>query len=196
METREKARGAAVFAVTLIAVALVVAGCGGGSSGSEATAATTAGSSTAGDATAQFLKPGETNPTVEFGKEASAALREEASKVVSKSLKAREAAAFETQCQTLSLKAIHTVPGGNNRKVCPAALKKLATPLSKSTKARKDTLSGPIAAMRVKEGEGYALWHGSDGKDYSVQLEKEGGSWKVASILTTELSSTATPPGE
>jgi hypothetical protein len=196
METREKARGAAVFAATLIAVALVAAGCGGGSSGSEATAATTAGSSTARDATAQFLKPGETNPTVEFGKEASAALREEVSRVVAKSLKARESAAFETQCQTLSIKAIHVVPGGNNRSVCPAALKKFATPLSETVKARKDTLSGSIDAMRVKGDKAFALWHGNDRNDYSMPLEKEGGSWKVASILTTELSSTATPPGE
>jgi hypothetical protein len=189
MKTRERARGAAIFAVMLIVAALVAAGCGGGSSGSAATAAKTetTASSTTGDAKAQFLKPGETNPTVEFGKEAPAAEREEASAVVAKSLKAREAAAFEIQCRTLSVKAIHEVPGGKNRSVCPAALRKLATPLSETVKARKDTLSGPIDAMRVKSKEGFALWHGNDGKDYSVPLEEENGTWKVASILTTEI---------
>jgi hypothetical protein len=193
MKTREKARGAAIFAVMLIVAALVATGCGGGSSGSAATAATaartgtTTTSSTTGDAKAQFLKPGETNPTVEFGKEAPAGEREEASKVVAMSLKAREAAAFESQCRTLSVKAIQAVPGGKNRSICPAALKKLATPLSETVKARKDTLSGPIDAMRVKSKEGFALWHGNDGKDYSVPLEEENGTWKVASILTAEI---------
>lgn len=196
MKTRDNRRVAGIVAALLIAITITASGCGGGSSpDSAATAATTSSSSpsSSGNASSQFLKPGEKNATVEFGKEAPATMREEVSRLVSKSLKAREAAAFQTQCETLSLKAVHAVPGGNNRKVCPAALKKLATPLSKSEKARKDTLAGPIAALRVEGNEAYALWHGSDGKDYSLRLEKEGGSWRVASILTTDLELTAVP---
>ena len=66
-------------------------------------------------------------------------------------------------------------------------MKKLASPLSRTKEARKDTLTGSITALRVKGGQGYALYHGNDGTDYAVPLEKEGGTWKVSSIETKEL---------
>jgi hypothetical protein len=203
MGTGKRAQVAAYLGVLLIVVAVVATGCGGGSSAdSAATAATNArpqktsseeptstGGSTSpsGNPSSEFLKPGEKNPAVEFGKEAPDALREQVSRVVAKSLKAREKADFKTQCTTLTIEAIKQVPGADTRDGCPAGLKQLATPLSETVKARKDTLTGPIDVMRVKGKKGYALWHGNDGKDYVVPLEKEGSYWRLPSILTSEV---------
>jgi hypothetical protein len=109
--------------------------------------------------------------------------------VVVKSLKARQAADFKTQCETLSKKGIEEIPNAKGEQDCPAALKKLAEPLSSTKEAREDTLAGSIATFRVKGGRGCALYHGSDGNDHAVPLEKEDGAWKLSSIVTTELES-------
>jgi len=73
------------------------------------------------------------------------------------------------------------------RSKCPKELKKLAEPLSGSKQIRADTLTGEIAALRVKGTQAYALYHGNDGNDYAVPMEMEGGSWKVGAIIPTEL---------
>jgi hypothetical protein len=173
----------------IVVAALLVAGCGGGSSSSSSSSAsssaTTASDSSGGaEPSKQFLKPKGNNKIAEFGSEASVEERETASKVVEESLKAREDADFATQCETLSLKGIKEIPGTKTRAECPKALKSFAEPLSETKKARKDTLSGPIDAMRVKGEKGYALYHGTDKKNYAVPLEEEDGAWKVASVIT------------
>jgi ABC-type phosphate transport system substrate-binding protein len=168
------------FLLAALTLVLIVAGCGGGSSSSS-------GSSPEAEPSAQFLRKKGSNTIAEFGKEAAAAEREEANVVVTKSLKARQAADFKTQCETLSIGGIKGIPGAENRKGCPAALKTTATPLSASKEARTDTLDGPIVALRVKGKDGYALYHGNDGQDYAVPLEKENGAWMVGSVNTTEI---------
>ena len=190
MGTKGRALRPALLLLSILGLVVLIAGCGNSSSPNSAATAATTGSTTAaedsGEPSAQFVKPGEPDQMVEFGHEASASEREVASKVVEKSLKARAAADFATQCQTLSLKGIKQVPGGSSRKDCPKVLREFASPLSETAKARKNTLDGPIDAMRVKGKKGYALYHGNDGKNYAVPVEKEG-TWKVASVLTTEI---------
>ena len=66
-------------------------------------------------------------------------------------------------------------------------LKKIGEPLANTKEFRANTLSGEIAAFRVKGDEGYALYHGNDGKDYAVQLEREDGTWKLTSLANTEI---------
>jgi hypothetical protein len=178
--------------LALLALALLIAGCGGGSSSSSSSSSpgssTSSSESSSGpEPSAQFQKHKNDKAIVKFGEEASAEEREAASAVVVESLKAREAADFKTQCDTLNMKGIKTVPKATNHSDCPAELKKLASPLSRTKEVRKDTLSGSIDALRVKGEEGYALYHGNDGKDYAVPLEKEGGTWKLSSVETKEL---------
>lgn len=79
-----------------------------------------------------------------------------------------------------------------NASECKLALEKLAKPLSGSKAFRVDTLTGEIAALRVKGNEGFALYHGNDGNDYEMPMEKEAGRWRVASIATLELPKTST----
>lgn len=168
-----------------LCLCLIVAGCGGGSSSS--TQASEEHGSGA-EPSAQFFKPGgDNNKIVKFGHEAPPKEREEANEVVEESLKARAAADFAHQCETLNMIGIAEIPRAKGRQDCPAALKKYAEPLSLSKKVRKDTLSGRIAAMRVKGNEGYVLYHGNTGKDYALPIGKEDGSWKVSSLFTIEL---------
>jgi hypothetical protein len=117
--------------------------------------------------------------------------REAANEVVVESLEARQAADFATQCETLDLKLVAELTGskkgGDPQGECAKVLKKIAEPLSRTKKFRTDTLSDEIAVLRVKGDEGYALYHGNNGKNYAVQLLKEDGSWKLTSLANTEI---------
>lgn len=195
---------AALLAAALLT--MVAAGCGGGSSSS---ADTTAAKETNSKETA----PKETNskeapsngsqpePSAEFadnsplgklakyGREASPAEREAASHVIEKSLKAREAGDWETQCSTLTKRLVEqleesaTLVGAEPG--CAKALEAQAIPVPKSALA--NTMSGPIDALRVKEDTAYAFYHGTEGKDYILPLLEQGGEWKLASIKEEEL---------
>jgi hypothetical protein len=182
-------RGLLASLTAIAAVALLI-GCGGG--GSSTDPATTVATSSV-EASNAFLKPGSTtNELVEFGKEGSKAEREAASAVLSRNLQAREKADFATQCATLSAQAVESVAVGKKGaaadKACPAKLKALALPLSRTRPFRADPLAGEIDALRVQGVEAQALFHGSDGKDYAMPMSKEGVSWAVGSIMTTELN--------
>ncbi len=125
-----------------------------------------------------------------FGKESDEAERSAASAVLSESLEARQAADFAAQCATLGKRGMKAVfgPGGKvEPSECAATLERLAKPLSKSNGVRTDTLSGEIDALRVKGEQAFALYHGNDGNDYAMPMEKEGGRWKVGSLITIEL---------
>jgi hypothetical protein len=167
----------------LICLGLLAGGCGGGS----ASSATESSSSANGEASAAFIKKGHVNAIPKFGQEASEEEREAVNAIVVENLKARAAADFAAQCKTLGAKGMAEVPGAKNQQTCAKALKKFAEPLSGTEKARENTLKGSIAALRVKGDKGWALYHGNNGKDYALPLEKEGGTWKVSSVLTTEL---------
>jgi hypothetical protein len=173
--------------IALAAVAgLLLVGCGarGSSSATEGSA---------GEPSKQFqdletLKGKE--PIATFGKESGDAEREAASAVLAKNLTAREKANFATQCETLGKRGLESVFGkgqGTERSKCQKELKKLAEPLSGTKQLRADTLSGEIAALRIKGKQAYALYHGNDGKDYAWPMEMEGGSWRVGAIVPTEL---------
>jgi hypothetical protein len=167
--------------VASICLFSVVSGCGGGSSSTQGSAETAG-----AEPSTQFLKPhSKYKNLVKFGHEASAEVREEAGAVVAESLEARAAADFNAQCATLSMKVIAKLPDAKTRRDCAAALKEVAEPLPSTKEYREDTLSGSITAMRVKGDLGYVLYHGSDGKDYIVPMEKEAGTWKVGSLTNT-----------
>jgi hypothetical protein len=173
-------------------VVVLVAGCGGSDSTSSSVKATPEPSS-------EFLGPTGKNRLVEFGAEASAPEREVAGAVLDQSFQARAAADFAAQCTTLSAKEIAKVVGsekGASAAQCVEKLEELAKPLASSEAARKDRLGGSIAAMRVKGNRGYALFHGTDGKDWVMPLEKEGPVWKVAAIEEEELPSKKTKAGK
>jgi enoyl-[acyl-carrier-protein] reductase (NADH) len=169
---------------------VALAGCGSGGSSSSASKGEATQTPTG---TKSFPKDKESKKYVAFGEEASSAEREAASAVLTENLEARQTANFAGQCGSLGKAGLESVLGpvkemGKAKAECPSSLKTLAEPLSNSKELRANTLSGPIAALRVKGAKGYALYHGNDGNDYAMPMEKEGGKWLVGSILTTELS--------
>jgi hypothetical protein len=172
MGFKERVAGVLIAVVALLAVA---PGCGGST-----------------EASAEFLGPKGKNSTAEFGEEASDAEREAASQVLEENLKARAAGAWALQCASLSERAITEFEKEASvfgEQGCKKSVEVLArAPHANKTKAiRANTLTGPIDALRVKGDEGYALYHGTKGKDYAMKMEKEDGKWKVGSLITTTL---------
>jgi hypothetical protein len=189
-----------LFRVVLIIGALtagLLAGCGGGSGSSTTDSSSSAGSgstsesSTATDSTAdsgeseasaEFIRPGKKNKEVEFGQEADVAEREAASAVLEENLQARASGDWEGQCSSLTAEAVKVVEESAAKKGCAESLEALAQPISKSKAVRADTMTEPVAALRVKGDKAFALYHGAKGRDYAISLTKEGGEWKVATI--------------
>lgn len=180
--------------MSLIPVAVaVLAGCGGGSSSTEGsasnsaptTASTTSQSEPSGaEPSAEFVGKGKNGTLAKVGTEADASEREAASHVLEESLAARASGDWEAQCATLAAFVIKQVEkaaailgasGG-----CAAALEAESAPTPPSALA--STMSGPLAALRVKGKRGFAFYHGAKGKDYVMPMTKEGAEWKVASL--------------
>lgn len=176
----------------LLVLSALSAGCGSSSSTSSGSADSTAENASA-EGISAFLKPGSpTNKLVRFGSEAPAKEREAAAVALAETLEAREEGDFEKQCETSSLLVAKSITssktGAGAEKNCPRELRELAVPLNKTKPFRVDTFDGEIVALRVKGKKAEALYHGNDGKDYAMPMSKEGDSWKVAALLTTELN--------
>jgi hypothetical protein len=177
----------------LVAV-LLLAGCGGGSS---STSSSSAPAST--EASKEFNDPqGVKEPITTFGKEAGEAERGAASSALAESLTARQEADFAKQCATLGKRGLESVFGEGKKAPdpanCKAELEKVAQPLSSTKEVRKDTLEGEIAALRIEGDQAFALYHGSDGKDWAMPMEEEKGSWRVGGILAIELPTKKSKP--
>ncbi|MGH2938702.1 MAG: hypothetical protein ACRDPE_11355 [Solirubrobacterales bacterium] len=175
------------IAAALIGALVLLTGCGG-SSGS------TLGSSARSQPSAEFLGPDSKDNVqiVGFGAEAPSGERDAASAVLALNLNAREAADFAAQCATLSQRVVIEIENPASKETlsddCATGLERLARPLSSTKNVRKNRLRAAIAALRIKGDKGYALFHGNDGRNYAMLMEKEGGQWKVGSLLTKELS--------
>jgi hypothetical protein len=174
-------------ALALLVIAL--SGCGGGSSGTTEAAKTESHLYPwIKGPTREFLEPGGDNVVQTFGREGTKAEREHASRVIEAWMRARAVQDWKKDCSYFS-KAYDTnitddAHGVTNGKVknCPQAL---AYFKHEASGDYVNNLSGPIDSLRVgvfKEqlNQGWAQYHGNDGKDWIVPLEKEGGRWKVA----------------
>jgi hypothetical protein len=180
---------------TLLILVLLggVAGCGGGASTSTEVAETVDEEREypwVTGAAREFLVPGGDNLVQTFGEEASAAEREEASKVVHAWMKARVAEDWVTDCRHLSRKYKKALVWGDayqvsegKVKTCPQALAYFGDAASGDSG---ETLTGPIDSLRIRgpedtetEWEAWAQWHGPT-KDWVLPLEREGSTWKVA----------------
>jgi hypothetical protein len=176
----------------LVAVALALVGCGGGSNSPTSDPPSgIPGGQVSGEPSAGFVVPNGNNEVAEFGHEAGSAVRQAASKVLAQNLKARQAANFALQCSSLTIAAMREITARVTTEMaqhyCPSDLKEKALPLSASKGTREDTLTGSIAALRREGKRAFALYHGSDGNNYAMLMEREAGAWKVGSIVTIEL---------
>ena len=182
--------------IALALVAVAALGCGGGDS-------TTASDTVAGKPrlypwlkgpTREFLVPaGGDNVVQTFGREATAEERAAATAVVSAWLKARAAKDWKRDCSYFS-RAYAKLLTVDAHGVTDGKVKSCAEALAyfkgNASGNYVNNLGGSIDSLRVGKGQGvsgefpvfigYAQYHGTDGKDWVVPLELEGGEWKIA----------------
>lgn len=159
-----------------VMAAASMAGCGAGNSAAE-------GPGPSARPTQEFIIPGGDNTIQYFGREGSEAERAEASDVVQAWDRTRAGRDWQGDCrylsrsytQTVVLDARHTSKGKATN--CVQALAFFGSVASGSSEP---TTTGPIDSLRVSHGTGYAQYHGRNGVDWIVPLEKEHDRWKVA----------------
>lgn len=175
-------------ACALALLAVVLAGCGSSSS------STTEAAKTESELypwlkgpTRQFLVPGGDNAVQTFGKEGTKAERAQASETIALWMKARAVQDWKKDCSYFGhgyrreiTKDAHGVTHGKVKN-CPQAL---AYFKHEASGDYVNNLDGPIDSLRVGifKGQlnmGWAQYHGNDGKDWIIPVEKEGGRWKV-----------------
>jgi hypothetical protein len=182
------------LSIVTAALAAAALGCGGGNS---ATADTAPGKPRLypwlKGPSREFLVPHGDNVVQTFGREGTAEERAEATALVAGWLRARAARDWKKDCSYFSrgyvgviTKDAHGVTGGRV-KSCPEALAYFKQAASGDYV---DTLRGStVASLRVGKGSagegesaylGYAQYHGNDGRDWIVPLERENGEWKIA----------------
>ena len=163
-----------------------VAGCGGDqeTDGSEADAQQERLYPFLKGPTREFLVPEGDNAVQTYGREATKAEREQASRVIEAWMRARAAKDFEKDCSYMSRAYRHNLVQedafhvSNGRVTnCPEALAYFGPEASGDFV---NTMKEPIASLRVAEGHGFAQYHGNDGRDWVVPVDREDGRWKVA----------------
>lgn len=172
--------------VMLACGAAAAVGCGGG----EATGETEAAAKQERlypwlkGPTREFLIRGGDNAVQTFGREATKAEREQASKTIAAWMKARAAQDWAKDCSYFTRKYIRILVANDAEQVthgkvttCPQALAYFGHQASGSYK---NNLTGPIDSLRVGEGHGYAQYHGNDGHDWVIPVGREDGKWLIA----------------
>lgn len=180
--------------VALVLALALVAGCGSGDSSTVAETVKSRPYPWLKGPSREFLVPGGDNVVQTFGEEATAKERQRAFRVIAAWMKARAVQDWKTDCSYFSHAYKHSLVTTDARQVtngkvttCPAALAYFGHLASGSYK---NNLTGPIDSLRVGESlelvEGrhvlgaYAQYHGNDGRDWVIPLEREGDEWKIA----------------
>ena len=164
------------------AVALIGCGDGDATDGSEAVAGEQLYPWVKGPSR-EFIVPGGDNAVQSFGREATPTERKQASLRIHAWMRARAAKDWKRDCSHFSQDYMKRLVEDANRvtdgmvKTCPQALAYFGPAASGNYK---NTLDGPIDSLRVKEGQGYAQYHGLENKDYVVAMQKEDGEWWVS----------------
>lgn len=176
-----KGRGRFImFFVLAAALAAGLTSCGGGSSSGSGNEETTHPTAQSGEAVGG--KEADRNEVEGETAETAAAM-----KVLTAFMKARAASDWATECSYAgapALAPLEEMAKENPQykgKPCPVLLAALAELQPKNV--RENNLTGSIT-VRTEGSRAVALYHGPEGKAYAMPMVKEGGDWKVASLLT------------
>ncbi|HEX5929788.1 MAG TPA: hypothetical protein VFY48_10385 [Solirubrobacterales bacterium] len=165
------------------------AGSAGGSDDSAQSPAGSGPSQSKGSA--GFRTKGGDNSIQDFGKESEGEDFEEASEVVVGFLLAREKGNWATVCSytaKATLKPIEQFTARDPKyagKGCPELLAALLGAAPASTRA--STVGDGIDSLREEGDTAFALYHGTDGVNYTLPMVKEDGQWKVGGMSPSEL---------
>jgi len=134
--------------------------------------------------TREFIVPYGDNVVQEFGREATKAEREQASRTIAAWMRARAVQDWDRDCSYFSDGYIHSLVATDavhvsrgKVKNCPQALAYFG---HRASGSYKNNLTGPIDSLRVKDGQGFAQYHGNDGHDWIIPMQREDGKWLVA----------------
>jgi len=137
-----------------------------------------------------FRTPGGDNSIQSYGDEADEKERAAASATVLGFLRARENGDWAGVCSYLAVATLKPLDQFAERapqfkgKDCAELLEALTASVPPS--ARVSTIGGGIDSFRFQGDRGFALYHGTDGKDYFIPLVKEGGEWKIGGLAPSE----------
>jgi hypothetical protein len=133
--------------------------------------------------TREFLVRNGDNAVQTFGREATKAEREQASHVIHAWMKARAAQDWKKDCSYFSKQYIHSLIATDAVNVSHGKVKNCPQGLAyfghSASGSYKNNLTGPIDSLRVSEGRGYAQYHGNDGHDWVIALDRENGKWWI-----------------
>ena len=173
-----------MWGALLLALLIVPLGCGGGDStnssaesGKEQLYPWVKGPSR------EFIVPYGDNIVQTFGDEATPAERKQVSQIMHAWFRARAAKQWTKDCSYFSRRyAKELTLDANNVtngrvKTCPQALSYFGYKASGDVK--NVNLEGQIDSLRVSRNKGYAQYHGTDGKDWIIPVERENGEWKI-----------------
>lgn len=176
-------------ACALALLVVVLSGCGSGSSGTTEAAETEAPIYPwIKGPTREFLEPGGDNVIQTFGREGTRAEREQASETIEAWMRARAVQDWKKDCSYFSRSYRKTITedahGVTHGKVknCPQAL---AYFKHEASGDYVNNLHGPIDSLRVgvfkgQLNQGWAQYHGNDGKDWILPMNRDNGRWKVS----------------
>ena len=141
----------------------------------------------------EFLIVGGDNVIQLFGKEATPAEREAASRVIHLWMHARVAEDWKEDCKYLSAdyakglyedaKAVSEAAGKGKVTNCATTLAFFGDEASGTSG---NTLTGPIDSLRIRGNRAFAQWHGPNQIDWILPLRFEDGTWKVSSASPAE----------
>jgi hypothetical protein len=188
-----KRRGIRLLAGSLLlgALSVLAVGCGGPSS---TFGSSSSGPAVKGEPSAQFSGTSAANQFAKFGEEASPAEIGIVAAIVERSLEARAAKNWAGQCATLSKAAVEIVEGGSSppgRKGCAKELKAQGEDAPKSI--LENNIERSVVTFREAGNKGYALYHGTDKKDWAMPMEREGTEWKVGALVAQEVDDKPKP---
>jgi hypothetical protein len=137
-----------------------------------------------GGGAAQF-GPDAANPFPEFGTEASDSEREQAAAALHGFLDARAAHRWKDACFYASVTMVATLEqlaraSQKQRGLtgCPEILAALSAGVPQSALA--EAAEVDVGSLRAQGNTGYVLYHGAQGRDYAMQMAREGRTWKVS----------------
>jgi hypothetical protein len=137
----------------------------------------------AGKAAPFLVKEGD-NSIPTYGSEASARMRTEAERALSRYLQARTAEDWALACSLMSpgLERQLKVLTGGRGSASDCAPSYAALAQQGSAAALADPMVGGITALRVQRPHAFALFYGSDKRQYMMPLEDEQGYWVVTQL--------------
>jgi len=167
-------------------------GSGGGGSSEQGSSGAGGESGSSHERSSSFRTKGGDNSIQEFGDEGEAEERAEATKTITTFFSATKDKEWAKVCGVLAAKTAAQMEQFAGKipkiksKTCAGVIEVVNS--SAPSQARPETIKGPVISLRRKGNEGFALYHGIDGKNYAFPLILEKGEWKMTSLGATPLS--------